>query len=148
MYKDDLALNNQQGSISHKTQSNNQPNNSDAVVWFLVFLSNTVVYPQFTQFNERTNTLLYKNMYLSHFILERVDVSVVFERWVERHMLRERNCTRSQVRQRRLWSAACPTLGCDSLHSVQIWPRVSHHLVSFRLHTCSTWVPWSCCPVY
>ena len=31
-------------------------------------------------FNERTNTLLYKNIYLSHFIL---GVSVVFERWVE-----------------------------------------------------------------
>ena len=33
-----------------------------------------------TNFNERTNTLLYKNIYLSHFILERVDVSVVCER--------------------------------------------------------------------
>ena len=33
-----------------------------------------------TNFNERMNTLLYKNMYLSHFIL---DVSVVCERWVE-----------------------------------------------------------------
>ena len=31
-------------------------------------------------FNERTNTLLYKSMYLSHFIL---DVSVVCERWLE-----------------------------------------------------------------
>ncbi len=41
-------------------------------------------------FNQRTNTLIYKNMYLSHFILERVDVSVVCERWVERHILRER----------------------------------------------------------
>ena len=29
-------------------------------------------------------------MYLSHFILERVDVSGVFERWVERHRLRAR----------------------------------------------------------
>ena len=29
------------------------------------------------------NTLLYKNMSLSHFILKRVDVSVVCERWVE-----------------------------------------------------------------
>ena len=34
-------------------------------------------------FNKRTNTLLYKNMYLSHFILQRVDVSTVCERWVE-----------------------------------------------------------------
>ena len=31
-------------------------------------------------FNERTNTLLYKNIYISHFILI---VSVVCERWVE-----------------------------------------------------------------
>ena len=30
-----------------------------------------------------TNEHLYKNMYLSHFILERVDASVVWERWVE-----------------------------------------------------------------
>ena len=29
-------------------------------------------------------------IYLSHFILERVDVSVVCERWVARHILRER----------------------------------------------------------
>ena len=34
-------------------------------------------------FNEQTNTLFYKNMYLSHFILESVDISVVCERWVE-----------------------------------------------------------------
>ena len=33
-----------------------------------------------TNFNEWTNTLLHKIMYLSHFIL---DVSVVCERWVE-----------------------------------------------------------------
>ena len=32
-----------------------------------------------TNFNERTNTLLYKKIYLSHFILERVDVSCVWE---------------------------------------------------------------------
>ena len=35
-------------------------------------------------FNERTNTLLYKNIYISHFILERVDVGCVWEmswRW-------------------------------------------------------------------
>ena len=36
-----------------------------------------------TNFNERTNTFLYKNMYPSHFILERMDVSVISERWVE-----------------------------------------------------------------
>ena len=78
-------------------------------------------------FNEWTNTLLYKNIYLSHLILERVDVSVVCERWVERHILRERTssshiffqepwganaCTPWQACQRRLWSAACPSVDC------------------------------------
>ena len=29
------------------------------------------------------NTLLYKNIHLSHFILEKVDISVECERWVE-----------------------------------------------------------------
>ena len=36
-----------------------------------------------TSMNERTH--LFIKIYLSHFILERVDVSVVCERWVERH---------------------------------------------------------------
>ena len=55
---------------------------------------------------------------------------MVCERWVERHILRERTssshiffqeprgsnaCTPLQARQRRLWSAACPSLDCDSL---------------------------------
>ena len=38
--------------------------------------------------NERTHFFI--KIYLSHFILERVGVSVVCERWVERHILRER----------------------------------------------------------
>ena len=38
--------------------------------------------------NERTHFFI--KIYLSLFILERVDVSVVCERWVERHILRER----------------------------------------------------------
>ena len=72
-------------------------------------------------------------MYVSDFILERVNVSVVRERWVERHILRVRTSsshiffeepgganafTLLQARQRRLCSTACPTLNCDSLHSV------------------------------
>ena len=39
-----------------------------------------------TSMNERTHFFI--KIYLSHFILERVDVFVVCERWVERHMLR------------------------------------------------------------
>ena len=42
-----------------------------------------------TSMNERTQFFI--KIYLSLFILERVDVSVVCERWVERHILRERN---------------------------------------------------------
>ena len=41
-----------------------------------------------TNFKEWTNTLLYKNIYLSHFILDSVGVSVVCKRWVET----ETNC--------------------------------------------------------
>ena len=63
--------------------------------------------------NERTHFFI--KIYLSHFILERVDVSVVYERWVERHIPRERTssshiffresgganaCTPLQARQR------------------------------------------------
>ena len=65
-----------------------------------------------TYMNERTHFFI--KIYLSRFILERVDVSVVRERWVERHILRERTsshiffqeprganvCTLLQARQR------------------------------------------------
>ena len=105
--------------------------------------------------NERTHFFI--KIYLSPFILKRVDVSVVCERCVERHIVRERTscshiffqepgdanaCTPLQASQRRLWLAACPSLDCDSLHSVQIWPCGSHYVIPFRLRTCSTWVPW------
>ena len=68
-----------------------------------------------TSMNERTHFFI--KIYLSHFILEKVDVSVVCERWVERHILRERTssshiffrvpggtnaCTPLHARQRRL----------------------------------------------
>ena len=81
--------------------------------------------------NERTHFI--KN--ISHFILERVNDSVVCERWVVRHILRERTssahiffqepgganaCTPLQARQRCLRSAACPSLDCDSLHCLNL----------------------------
>ena len=80
-----------------------------------------------TSMNERTHFFI--KIYLSHFILERVDVSVVCERWVERHILRERTSSHiffkgtgganayipSQAHQRRLCSAASPSLNYDSL---------------------------------
>ena len=56
--------------------------------WLLDIREMYVVYPRFTQFNERTKHFI--KIYLSHFILKRIDVSLVRERWVERHILRER----------------------------------------------------------
>ena len=68
-----------------------------------------------TSMNERTHFFI--KIYLSHFILKRVDVSVVCEGWVERHILRESTssshifsqepgganaCILLQARQRRL----------------------------------------------
>ena len=38
----------------------------------------------------------FTEIYLSHFILLRVDVSLVCEKWVERHILRERTSSGSQ----------------------------------------------------
>ena len=82
--------------------------------------------------NELTHFFI-KNIYPAHFILERVDVAVVCEGRVERHILTEKTSsfhiffqelgganayTTLQARQRRLWSAACLLLDCDSLHSV------------------------------
>ena len=61
--------------------------------------------------NERTHFFI--KIYLSHFILERVDVSVVCERWVERHILRERTSSHIFFREPRGANAstllqACP----------------------------------------
>ena len=38
-------------------------------------------------------------------------------------------CTPLQARQRHLWLAACSSLDCNSLHSVQIWLRGSYHMI-------------------
>ena len=73
-----------------------------------------------TSMNGRRNFFI--KIYLSHFILERVDVSAVCGRWVERHILRERTsshiffqepgganaCTPLQAYQGRILSAAYP----------------------------------------
>ena len=84
-----------------------------------------------TSMNERTHFFI--KIYLTLFILERVDVSGVGERWVERHIYSGRglllpiSSTGSQgvptlappCKQRRLWSPACPTLDSRRyLHSV------------------------------
>ena len=49
---------------------------------------NLIKHNLWTSMNEQTRFFI--KIYLSHFILERVDVYVVCERWVERHILRER----------------------------------------------------------
>ena len=107
-------------------------------------------------------TLLYKNISLILF-LEKGPLFVVVweidgetylcERTYSSHIFFQESgcanvCTPTQARQGRLWSAACPLLDSDCLPSIEIWPRGSHHVVSIRLHTCSTWVPRSCCSVY
>ena len=56
--------------------------------------------------NERTHFFI--KIYLSNFILEKVDVSVVYERWVERHILRERTCSSHIFFQE--------PVGCQRLH--------------------------------
>ena len=55
-----------------------------------------------TSMNEWTHFFI--KIYLSHFILERVDVSVVCERWVERHIYSERGLLLPGAR------------GCQRLH--------------------------------
>ena len=104
-----------------------------------------------TSMNER-NTLLYKNISYTLYSRKGWCFCGVWEMDGETYILRERASsshtfyrepgganafTPLQARQRRLWSTACPSLDCDSLHSVQIWPRGSHHVFFFRLHTCS-----------
>ena len=85
-------------------------------------ISGNIIKPNlWTSMNERTNTLLYKNIYLSHFILERVDISVVYEKWVQTAILTQ----------------------------LLLWPE--HAVLSSRTHLallphlgrgCSTWVRW------
>ena len=87
-------------------------------------------------FNKRTNTLLYKN--ISFTLYSRKDWCFfgMWEMGIETYAKREdffqyllpgdaNACTPLQARQRHLWSAACASLDCDSLHSVQIWSRGS-----------------------
>ena len=93
--------------------------------------------------NERT--YFFVKIYLSHFILERVDVSVVCERCVERHILKERTssshiffqepgranaCTLLQARRRRLW-----------------WTVILCTLSKFDRVALITWSPSSYTPV-
>ena len=69
-------------------------------------------------FNERTNTLLYKNIHLSHFIHERVDVSVVCEKWMERHTFRERTPS-----SHTFFHSGCPLWPSEkeAKHKLQLW---------------------------
>ena len=87
---------------------------------------NIIKHDLWTSMNEWTHFFI--KVYLSHFILKRVDISVVCERWVERHTQREdfffpyllpgaRGCqclhplaSSSET----IWSTACPLFDCNS----------------------------------
>ena len=91
-------------------------------------------------------TLLYKkNISLTLYSRKGWRFCGVWEKGGETYILRERTssriffqepgganaCTPLQARQRRLWSAGCPTLDCDSLHctNLAVWFS-SHGLLS------------------
>ena len=61
---------------------------SSCCIAMMIIQAETIKHNLRTSMNERTHSFI--KIYLTHFILERVDVSVVCERWVERHILRER----------------------------------------------------------
>ena len=73
-----------------------------------------------TLMNERRH--FFMKIYLSHFILERVDISAVFEGWLETYTKREDFFFPYLLpaRQRRLWSAVCPSLNRDSLYCLNL----------------------------
>ena len=91
-----------------------------------------------TSMNERTHFFI--KIYLSHFILERVDASLVCERWVQRHILRERTsshiffwepggtntCTPLQ--------AEIPLIGCMSLARLRFSALCLNLTVWFASH--------------
>ena len=72
-----------------------------------------------TSMNERTHFFI--KIYLSHFILERVDLSVVCERWVERHILRERTSSHIFFREPGVPTLAPP---CKLVRDASDWLRV------------------------
>ena len=99
--------------------------------------------------NDERNTLLYKSISLILFS-KRAHCLLLVERSMERHILRERTSSHIFF-QESVGANACTPLQVETLWFSELclkWPRGSHHVVSFRLHTCSTWVPWLCCPVY
>ena len=107
-------------------------------------------------FNERTNTLLYKD----------ISLALYFRRgWCFRGVCEMDGVTYTQREDLFFLSLLPGARGCQRLHpiasssetlligcvflarfnsqnSVKIWPRGFHHVTPFRLHTCSTWVPW------
>ena len=78
-----------------------------------------------TSMNERTHFFI--KIYLSHFILERIVVSVVCERWMERNILRERTSSDIFFQEpggcQRLHplksSSETPLIGCVPLDQLQ-----------------------------
>ena len=100
--------------------------------------------------NEQTQFFI--KIYLSHFILKRVDVSVACERWVVRHILRERTSSSYMFFQdargcQRLHplasSSETPQFGCVSFRSTLILCTLSKsdHVVLI------TWSPSRYTPI-
>ena len=108
------------------------------------------------------NTLLYKNLSLSFYSWKRYTVCCKFEKEMERHILRE-GTSSSPISSS--WSQGVPklaphcklyrqrwsnsshrlriphsTLNSDWTLNLTVW--FSYHVIPFRLHTCSTSLPW------
>ena len=111
---------------THKCCRSHRPNQEHNQRWF-------------TNYNERTNTLFYKNISLTFYsrCFWEMGGEIYRERTSSSHIFFQEPvdtnaCIPFQTRQRRLWSAACPTLDCDSLHAVQIWSH-GYHVVPFSV---------------
>ena len=97
--------------------------------------------------NERIHFFI--KIYLSHFILERVDVSVVCERWVDRYILRELLLPISSSRSQGVptltpltSSSETPLIGCVSLARLWFSALYKSHCVVLI-----TWSPFGDTPV-
>ena len=94
-----------------------------------------------TSMNERTYFLI--KIYLSYFILERVDVSVVYERWVERHILRERTSSSLFFFLESVGANACAPLQAHQRRADRLRvPRSTPILCPLSKYHCVVLIPW------
>ena len=71
--------------------------------------------------NKRTHFFI--KIYLSHFILKRVDVSVLCESWLERHILKERTSSHIFFQEPGGANTCTP---CKLVRDASGWPHVPH----------------------